>query len=256
MSRVFAAAKGKWTLQIPEKADLSSFKALSFDCYGTLIHWEAGILAALRPWLAAAESTLSDDEILAVFSEEEPRAEKAHPDALYPDILRTVVKSLARTLGIKANVVVREGLANSVGNWPAFADSTEALERLKRRYKLIILSNVDRASIARTSQLLGVEFDAIYTAEDIGSYKPDPRNFDFLISHAKSDLGLEPHQILHVAQSLFHDHVPARGKGLATCWIDRRAGKEGSGATKQPAVPITPDFRFESLAELAEAAEL
>ena len=235
-------------------SDISAFSAMSFDCYGTLIDWEAGILAALHPWLEASGLAISDEEILAAFSEAEPQAERAGPEALYPQILRAVVNRMARTLGIEANVVVREGLANSVGNWPAFPDSAEALGRLKRRYKLIILSNVDRASIARTRQLLGVEFDAVYTAQDIGSYKPDPRNFDYLLSHAKSDLGLAPHQILHVAQSLFHDHVPAQAKGLATCWIDRRAAKQGGGATKQPAVPITPDFRFESLAELAEAA--
>ena len=235
-------------------SDFSAFSAMSFDCYGTLIDWEAGILAALHPWLEASGLAISDEEILAAFSEAEPQAERAGPEALYPQILRAVVNRMARTLGIEANVVVREGLANSVGNWPAFPDSAEALGRLKRRYKLIILSNVDRASIARTGQLLGVEFDAVYTAQDIGSYKPDPRNFDYLLSHAKSDLGLEPDQILHVAQSLFHDHVPAQAKGLATCWIDRRAAKAGGGATKQPAVAITPDFRFESLAELAEAA--
>ncbi len=235
-------------------SDFSAFSAMSFDCYGTLIDWESGILAALHPWLEASGLAISDEEILAAFSEAEPQAERARPEALYPEILRVVVNRMARTFGIEANVVVREGLANSVGNWPAFPDSAEALARLKRRYKLIILSNVDRASIARTRQLLGVEFDAVYTAQDIGSYKPDPRNFDYLLSHAKSDLGLEPDQILHVAQSLFHDHVPAQAKGLATCWIDRRTAKQGGGATKQPGVAIEPEFTFESLAELAEAA--
>lgn len=235
-------------------SDLSAFRAMSFDCYGTLIDWEAGILAALHPWLEASGLAISDEEILAAFSEAEPQAERARPQTLYPEILRAVVKRMARTLGIEANVVVREGLANSVGNWPAFADSAEALRRLKRRYKLIILSNVDRASMARSRQLLGVEFDAVYTAEDIGSYKPDPRNFDYLLSHAKSDLGLEPEQILHVAQSLYHDHVPAKKKGLTTCWIDRRAEKEGSGAAKRPETPVEPDFTFQSLTELADTA--
>ncbi len=237
-------------------SDISAFSAMSFDCYGTLIDWETGILAALHPWLEATGLAIGDEAILAVFSEAEPQAERACPEAPYPEILRAVVNRMARTLGIEANVVVREGLANSVGNWPAFADSAEALGRLKRRYKLIILSNVDRASMARTRQLLGVEFDAVYTAQDIGSYKPDPRNFDYLLSHAKSDLGLEPHQILHVAQSLYHDHVPARAKGLATCWIDRRAAKEGGGATKPPGLAVEPEFTFASLAELAEAARL
>lgn len=233
---------------------LSSFKAMSFDCYGTIIDWERGILAALRPWIEAGGLTLDDEEILATFAEAEPLAERAKPDALYPDILRAVVNRMAKVLGIEANVMVREGIANSVGLWPAFPDSTDALTRLQSRYKLIILSNIDRASIARTSQLLGTEFDATYTAEDIGSYKPERRNFNYLLSHAKADLGLEKQQILHVAQSLYHDHVPAQAKGLRTCWIDRRAGRPGFGATKRPKTPVRPDFTFPSLAGLAEAA--
>jgi 2-haloacid dehalogenase len=236
------------------KPDLPAFNALSFDCYGTMIDWEAGILAVLRPWLETSGLALGDEEILAAYSEAEPQVEKARPDALYPDILRAVVKSMARRFQLEVSVMAREGLANSVGNWPPFSDSADALARLKCRYKLIILSNVDRASIARSVQLLDVEFDAIYTAEDIGSYKPDPRNFDYLLAHAKSDLDLEPHQILHVAQSLFHDHVPAKEKGFVTCWIDRRSEREGSGATKPPAAPVKPDFTFKTLAELADAA--
>ena len=239
-----------------ETSDLSAFSAMSFDCYGTLIDWETGILAALRPWLDASGLEVSDEKVLEIFAEQEPLAELISPQAPYPDILRLVVKRMARKLAIEANVVAREGLANSVGNWPAFPDSGEALGRLKRHFKLIILSNVDRDSFAGSRQLLGVEFDAVYTAQDIGSYKPNPRNFDYLLSHACTDFDLEPGQILHVAQSLYHDHLPAKAKGLATCWIDRRTGREGSGATKRASAPVQPDFTFHSLAELADAAGL
>jgi 2-haloalkanoic acid dehalogenase type II len=142
----------------------------------------------------------------------------------------------------------------SVGAWPAFADSPDALVRLKRRFKLIILSNIDRASFARSNQRLGVEFDAILTAQDIGSYKPDPRNFEALLRTA-GDLGVGHDGLLHVAQSLYHDHVPAKAAGLATVWIDRRAGSAGTGATPAPTVDVRPDWVFPTLAAFADAVE-
>ena len=138
-------------------------------------------------------------------------------------------------------------------DWPEFADSPAALQYLKRHYRLVILSNVDRHSFRASNARLRVEFDAVYTAQDVGSYKPDPRNFDYLVRHLDEDFGLAKGDILHTAQSLFHDHVPARRIGLATAWIDRRHASSGWGATSPP--PGTPkyDFRFESLAALAEA---
>ncbi|MCC2664532.1 MAG: HAD-superfamily hydrolase, subfamily variant2, partial [Geminicoccaceae bacterium] len=122
----------------------------------------------------------------------------------------------------------------------------------KQRYQLVILSNVDRASFAHSNQKLGVEFDATYTAEDIGSYKPDPRNFDYMLAHLAAR-GIAREQILHTAESLYHDHVPAKRVGLATCWIHRRAGKAGHGATRQPEAEVRPDFRFETLGAMAAA---
>lgn len=128
----------------------------------------------------------------------------------------------------------------------------QALAYLQGFYRLVILSNVDRASFARSNARLGVTFDAIYTAEDIGSYKPDPRNFRHMLDRL-ADYGHRPDAILHVAQSLFHDHGPAKGCGLASAWIDRRQGSEGWGATPPPEAGAHYDFRFASLAELEAA---
>ena len=143
-------------------------------------------------------------------------------------------------------------MAASVGDWPAFADSAAALAYLKQFYKLVILSNVDRKSFAESEKRLGIAFDAVYTAEDIGSYKPDPRNFRYMIEALKR-AGHAERDILHVAQSLFHDHAPANAAGLRSAWIDRRAGAAGSGATPPPPAGVRYDFRFTSMAELVEA---
>jgi 2-haloalkanoic acid dehalogenase type II len=140
----------------------------------------------------------------------------------------------------------------SVGDWPAFPDTPDALRYLKQHFRLVILSNVDHASFARSLPRLGVAFDAVYTAQDIGSYKPDPRNFTYLLDRLEEQ-GVAKTQVLHVAQSLFHDHLPANAIGMSSAWIDRRHAAGGSGAT----VPVGPDvryeFRFTSLAALAEA---
>lgn len=234
--------------------DFSKFKAMSFDCYGTLIDWEAGLLDALRPWIKAEGVPFSDDEILAAFSEAEPKAEAANPEALYPDILRALLPEMAASLRIRSTMRDRERLAISVGDWPAFPDTVGALDRLGSHYRLIILSNIDRASFYKTNKRLGVVFDGIYTAEDIGSYKPDARNFEYLLTRAESDFGLEKQEILHVAQSLYHDHVPAKEMGLQTCWINRRDGRDTGGATREPKAKVKPDFTFKTLSELADAA--
>jgi 2-haloacid dehalogenase len=145
-----------------------------------------------------------------------------------------------------------------VPEWPAFGDSAEALSSLGERYRLVILSNVDRYGFAASNEKLGVEFDAIYTAEDIGSYKPDPANFDYLTSRVEADLGVTSEAILHVGQSLFHDHAPAKAAGLDTVWIDRQRLSEGGdwGATRRLEERPEPDHVFFSLAELAAAVEM
>ncbi|MBS0562102.1 MAG: HAD hydrolase-like protein, partial [Proteobacteria bacterium] len=155
--------------------------------------------------------------------------------------------------GVDATEEEHRRFGASVPDWPAFPDSAEALAYLKRHYKLVILSNVDRVSFAGSNKRLGVEFDAIYTAQDIGSYKPDPRNFQYMLDKLAGQ-GIGKADILHTAQSLFHDHVPAKRFGLAGAWIDRRADQGGGwGATAKPAEDARYDFRFTSLAEMAEA---
>jgi 2-haloacid dehalogenase len=233
---------------------LSDFEALSFDCYGTLIDWEAGIAAVLRQWADAHALALTDEELLTAYSTHEARAEVEHPTDLYPKILARAIRGLGAQLGVRVDDGEADALAVSVPDWPAFPDSTEALERLSRHYKLIILSNVDRASFAGSNKRLGVTFTSVLTAQDIGSYKPSPRNFDSLAREVER-LGIPEGKLLHVAQSLFHDHVPAKAVGLPTVWINRRHANPGWGATPAPPADITPDWTFASMAAFADATD-
>ena len=233
---------------------LREFEALSFDCYGTLIDWEAGIVAVLRPWAAAHGAEVSDEQLLAAYSAHEARAEEEHPAALYPQVLARSMRGLGEELGIPVSDVEAQALARSVPDWPAFPDSAEALARLSRRYRLVILSNVDRESFAASNRRLGVTFTSILTAQDIGSYKPSPLAFAALTDEI-ARLGVPGDRHLHVAQSLFHDHVPAKAAGLPTVWIDRRHDRAGWGATPEPPAGVTPDWTFPSMAAFADAVE-
>ena len=231
---------------------LTDFDALTFDCYGTLIDWERGIVAAFRPWLTQQGVDADDDRILDAFSRAEGPEQEATPGLRYPDLLARVHATMSREFGLEPDPGAGRAFGASVGAWPAFPDSADALGYLKRHYKLVILSNVDRGSFALSNRKLGVAFDLICTAEDVGSYKPDPRNFAYLLERM-AELGIARERILHTAESLHHDHVPAKRAGLATCWIHRRHAKGGFGATRVPDVDVAPDFRFTSMAELAEA---
>src|SRR5262245_18690140 len=232
---------------------LSDFKALTFDCYGTLIDWETGLWNALQPLVAAGALKVGREEALDIFARFETEQERETPSLRYSSLLAVVHARIAKSWGVPAHADLHDRFGNSVPDWPAFSDSAAALSYLKRHFKLVILSNVDRAGFATSNKKLGVTFDAVYTAEDVGSYKPDPRNFAYLINHVEADLGIRKSEILHTAQSLHHDHVPAERAGLARAWIDRRFGREGGGATVIPANPPKVDFHFKSLAELADA---
>jgi 2-haloacid dehalogenase len=231
---------------------LTDFSTLTFDCYGTLIDWESGIVAAFRPWLDEHGVTASGDTILATFSAAEGPQQEATPAHRYPEILAAVHGTMSKRFGIEPDDSAAARFGASVPEWPAFPDSADALGYLEQHYRLVILSNVDRTSFAASNRRLEVEFDLIYTAEDIGSYKPDPRNFAYLLKHTAAQ-GIDKAEILHTAESLHHDHLPAKRVGLATCWIHRRHAKGGFGATRTPADEVTPDFRFTSMAALAEA---
>ena len=237
---------GGSSLSVPAVGEI---RVLSFDCYGTLIDWESGIWQALAPHLRAAGVTR--EEALEAFARAESTQQQATPGMLYPELLAAVYRRLCVGFGIAADDEAARAFGASVADWPAFPDSPDALAYLKQHYRLVILSNVDRASFAHSNARLGVTFDAIYTAQDIGSYKPDRRNFEFMIARL-AEQGITREQILHTAQSLYHDHVPAKALGLATCWIDRRGG-QGHGATRPPPVEVRPDFRFPTLAAMADA---
>ncbi|WP_077488687.1 haloacid dehalogenase type II [Sinomonas mesophila] len=226
------------------------FDALSFDCYGTLIDWEAGIAAVLGPWGRAARPELTDEDLLLAYADEEARVERENPAALYPQVLAEAFRATGAKLGIPVSEEDAARLGSSVPDWPAFPDSAEALTRLGTRFALIILSNIDRRSFEASNARLGVEFDRIITAEEVGSYKPSQKNFDALKEYVDGQ-GLK---VLHVAQSLFHDHVPAKHAGLKGVWINRRHDRPGWGATPDPGADIHAEWTFNSMADFAIAA--
>lgn len=232
---------------------LQDFRVLSFDCYGTLIDWETGIWNALQPLLAGHHHHVTREDALAAFAKVEPDVEHAMPHLLYREILVRVHGQLAQLWHLPSSPDLDRQFGESIGHWPAFADTPAALAYLKQHFKLVILSNVDRQSFSYTNARLGVEFDAICTAEDIGSYKPDHRNFTYLLNQVAT-LGYKQAELLHVAQSLFHDIEPAEALGIHRCWINRRGETgTGSGATRTIGRMPALDFSFWSLGELAAA---
>jgi 2-haloacid dehalogenase len=233
---------------------ITDFTALTFDCYGTLIDWERGILGELRPWADTHGVNAGDEVLLEAFGVAEAECERETPDRLYPAILANVLRRLGSRWSVHVSDDEADEFGRSVGRWPAFPDSPAALEYLKQHYKLVIISNVDRASFARSQQRLDVAFDRVITAEDVKSYKPSLRNFEYALDDIRRTLGVRPDKILHVAQSVFHDIVPAKSIGLHTMWINRRRDRGGWGATPAPSVmgaAAKPDFEVGSLEEFA-----
>jgi 2-haloacid dehalogenase len=231
---------------------LTDFRVLTFDCYGTLIDWESGMVTALQPLIARVSRPVSRDALLEAHARHESSQQEFTPTRPYRELLAIVYKRLAEEWGVRATWDECLAYGNSIKDWPAFDDTAAALQYLKKHYKLVILSNVDNASFAFSNRQLQVDFDAIYTAEDIGSYKPSLRNFEYMLAKLEG-LGVAKREILHTAESLFHDHAPANGVGLASCWIHRRHDRPGFGATVNPGTMPKVDFRFTSMAELAAA---
>jgi len=240
---------GSANLQGHPDMGLSDFTTLTFDCYGTLIDWESGLLEAFTPWRVRTGIAVAESALLEAFGRAESAAQAHAPATLYPDILARVMREMSAHWKAPATDDEVAAFASSVGDWPAFPDTPAALAYLKRHYRLVILSNIDRASFALSNCRLGVEFDYVFTAQDIGSYKPDPRNFEYAL-RALGAAGIAAHEVLHVAQSLFHDHVPAKSLGLKTLWVNRRKGRPGHGAT--PPAEATPDWEVETLAEMVD----
>jgi 2-haloacid dehalogenase len=230
--------------------DWKRFGLMTFDCYGTLVDWEAGILSVLKPWAATKQMAATGEELLAAFGEAESVAEQARPSTIYREILRETMKGMALKFGKTASAAEQEALAASVGDWPVFKDTAEGLRVLHVWHKLMVVSNVDKTSFARTAPKLGVTLDGLVTAEDVGAYKPDKRMFERAMQVAR-ELGVKKEEILHVAQSLFHDVAPAKALGLSTVWVDRRGGRAGGATPKSPG-DVRPHLRVGSLAELAE----
>ena len=231
---------------------LTDFGVLTFDCYGTLIDWESGMVEALRPLLGKLARQPSRNDVLEAHARHESSQQITTPTKRYSELLAVVYKRLAEEWGAAVSWDECLAYGRSIKDWPAFPDSADALTYLKQHHKLVILSNVDNESFAHSSRKLGVEFDAVFTAEDIGSYKPSPRNFEYMLEKL-SLRGIKKGEILHTAESLFHDHAPANQFGLASCWIHRRHEQGGFGATMNPGKAPRTDFRFTGMAEMAKA---
>ena len=242
--------------------DWTSVKALSFDIFGTLVDWESGIYDAARasavgPYLPSRSETLNgiDDHDVEIQSQ--------NPTMLQCDVIAEGLRRYVKDLGLVADGKLSQDEVDQaskeygakIGEYPAFDDTIKAIQTLGKRFKLIPLTNVDRESFSRTlaGPLKGCHFDAIYTAQDIGSYKPDLKNFHYLFDHAKSDLGIEKRDLVHVAQSLFHDHRPAKKLDIPSVWVDRKGliGEKAHGGSEEFGYKL----RVETLGELAAIVE-
>ncbi|KAI1791853.1 HAD-like protein [Ganoderma leucocontextum] len=276
----------------------AKYKALVFDCYGTLIDWETGIYDSLRPLFQKSGQPADRQAVIVAFSSVERDLQAQYPLMLYSDLLAKVYTTLearlqneepppdalrddlssettvvssahdgkgtipvgAGPVGMSAaaqeeGTSAAEAFAGSVERWPPFSDTIGALTALSKRFKLVILSNIDRATIAKTRKLMegpgGFEFDAVYTAEEVGAYKPAPEMLGYALARLKEKFGIEQEEVLMTAQSVFHDIVPAKRRGIATAWINREGGITGlDGAQGDEAM-----FVFPTLGAMAEAVE-
>ena len=235
-------------------AKLTDYRLLSFDVYGTLIDWDSGVITGLKPLLGQLESSKrpSREQTLDIYHELEKAQQRKTPDLPYSQLVSRIYAQFASRVGLEEEPTAKEceGFGQSVGRWPAFPDTVDALRRLGKRYKLVILSNVDRESFEATNAgpLEGITFDRIITAQEVGSYKPELRNFEYLLETVKVELGVEKAEVLQTAQSQFHDHHPAREMGIKSVWIERE-GVMGSREEK------VWDWRFLTLGDMADAVE-
>jgi 2-haloacid dehalogenase len=227
--------------------DLTRFKVLTFDCYGTMIDWETGIFSALRPILAAHNKSIPDSGLLMLYAELELNAEQGE-FLRYRNVLQSVVRGFGERLGFSPTDGEVRSLPESLANWQPFPDTVEALRKLKRRYKLAVMSNVDDDLFASTAPKLGVAFDHVITAQQAGCYKPCMRMFEL----AEERIAVRREQWLHVGQSIYHDVIPAQSLGIATVWVNRPSSRPGAGAAK--AAAGKPDLEVPNLQTLAKLA--
>ncbi|HXV14965.1 MAG TPA: haloacid dehalogenase type II [Candidatus Krumholzibacteria bacterium] len=227
--------------------DFDRIDVISFDCYGTLIDWESGILGALASFRSEYRDRASDDELLEQYASLESVMESGEYIP-YRDVLRGVMRGFARRFSVPEERLDPDLLLNSLPSWRPFPDTVESLRRLKQQYKLAVISNTDDDLFAQTARALEVPFDFVVTAEQVRAYKPSPRNF----AHALEVFGIAKERLLHAAQSRYHDVAPARSLGVATVWVNRRAGKQGEGATALSSA--VPDLEVPDLRTLADRA--
>ena len=228
--------------------DLTRFKVLTFDCYGTMIDWEGGIFAALRPLLAAHDKKLSDSALLALYAELEVTAEQGKY-LRYREVLQSVVRGFGQHLGFSPTAAEVCSLPESLATWQPFPDTVEALRKLSSRYQLAVISNIDDDLFAASASKLEVAFSHVITAEQAGCYKPCMNIFRL----AEKRIGVSRGLWLHAGQSIYHDVIPAQSLGLATVWVNRRSPRPGAGAAK--AAAAKPDLEVPDLRTLAKLAE-
>lgn len=231
---------------------LADFSVLTLDCYGTLVDRDRGIVNALMPWLNDAGVLAGRGEIIRAFSQAERAKLVTAPGVCYRDVLLEIHDALAKFFDVPRDHEAAKALASSISRWPIHADVPGALSYLKEHFRLVVLTNIDHASFEGTNQALGVEFDAVYTAEDIGTYKPSMKSFDYLLNRLTS-AGIARERVLHVAGSLRFDHVPAKRRGMNTCWIQRPHGRPRMKDSSTRGIDVHPDFQFESLGVFADA---
>nr|POF14044.1 putative uncharacterized hydrolase ysaa [Quercus suber] len=242
---------------------LKSFSCLTFDCYGTLIDWEGGIYKALAPLTKQLSTShpLYNDRlgVLHSYIRNEGLVQTANQNELYSTVLAKTYGNMAAEFGVEANEEEMARFGASVGDWPVYPDTIAALKQLQTHFRLVILSNVDRESFERTlaKQFVGIKFDAIYIAEEIGSYKPDLRNFHYLIEHCQKDLGVSKDGIIHTAQSLYHDIVPATAVGMASAWIERGEDFPSAmgGNLSDLKDQVAFSWQFKNMGEMAAAMD-
>lgn len=225
--------------------DLSAIRVITFDCYGTLIDWETGILSAIRPILSGHGAALSDADILGLYGELEAEIE-AGAFQPYRDVLRSVVRGFGTRLGLQASAEEQDSLPDSLKHWRPFPDTVAALRQLHSRFQLGIISNVDDDLFAHTAAKLETNFDFLITAGQARAYKPSHQIFKL----AQERIGFPVTQWLHAAQSLYHDAVPAKSIGMTAVWVNRASVRPGAGAAKH--VSVTPDAKVATLQELAD----
>jgi len=231
---------------------LSDFSLLSFDVYGTLIDWETGVLNALKPLIGNRKDEFNRDQLLKVYAEAEAAQQEATPDMKYSELLATIHPKVGEKLHLpEPTSEQNQAFGDSIGSWPAFPDTVDALRRLGKHYKLVVLSNVDHESFSgsHTGPLQNVPFDLVITAQDVGSYKPNLKNFQYLLREVNEKFGIPKEKILQTAQSQFYDHQPAKILDIKSCWIERPGSLMGNRD-----YPIY-DWKFSTLGDMADALE-